>query len=753
MASLGRVVQACERCRKQKLKCDATRPCTLCLRASTECKPRQVLGKRKAGQDAPPRETVVNFPMEPSKNPSEIDYNRSKQLERRATDDLIPASSPTEQQQFGANSSVINFARNVARDHDLESPDLSSTIPGDAGDIREIGSAWSLRGMQMPPLPIMRSLIQAYFDRVQWFIFLFHEPSFVARAESVLRKPQWTRQDLPVVVVAITVAAMGLKCVLHDSSWHGHQRLELEGLNSRVLLADFISEIRIHMLDLVDDGQIETVQVCLILGTYYIYNGSAHAAWSILSLAVSTAYALALHCESPLDDHDVELQVRRRTWNHVIIADTFSSMIYGRPTGLDAAFARVQPLCEMDDTAINGPVPRSGDEIAPHGTRSTLAFHILKYRLYSITKHALSTLRLLRLNNPLSEEDANSLLDTIRQTEHHLSDWHSQIPDFLTMEYYNTGLRDTDASQALPSQNSPTTNQTDRILMLQAITLQATYDSSVIFLRRPLIEHRLNLNGATGGATSASEYRERSLDIAIEAALRISRLPLGELEHHLVLSFVFMHFFTAGVILCIVPPTEPFSPRSQECKSGVMRIIRTSRAHGNSSKMAKHLDELLTPLLSATIQRELNNALDPQSVALNTESIGQSARIQNDELGTATPQRSEPFLLDQSSQFPPPQHFVANVGMSPPVREPLQQQFSHDLPQAGYQNPGMTQVDNSDFQFDAHLDETFGAFGQSKFSPFLQHPLSGKLSDDMTVMFNLLPDDPYSPWNWGGTLR
>lgn len=689
------------------------------MRASAECKPRQVLGKRKATQEAPPRETVVTFPTEPKKPPLEVDYIRPNPLERRPTDDPIPASSPTEQQQFGANSSVINFARNVARDHDLESPDLSSTIPGDAGDIREIGSAWGLRGMQMPPLLIMRSLIQAYFDRVQWFIFLFHEPSFVARVESVLRKPQWTRQDLPVVVVALTVAAMGLKCVLHDPSWHGHQHLEMEGLNSRLLLADFISEIRTHMLDLVDDGQIETVQVCLILGTYYIYNGSAHAAWSILSLAVSTAYALALHCESPLDDQSVELQVRRRTWNHVIIADTFSSMIYGRPSGLDAAFARVQPLCELEDTALNGPFSRSGGEIPSHGVRSTLAFHVLKYRLYSITKHALSTLRLLRLNNPLSEGDATSLLDTIRQTEHQLSDWHSQIPDYLTMEYYNTSFRDGEGSQPHLNQNSPTTNQSDRILMLQAITLQATYDSSVIFLRRPLIEHRLNLNGATGTVKSASEYRERSLDIAIEAALRISRLPLGELEHHLVLSFVFMHFFTAGVILCIVPPTEPFSARSQECKSGVMRIIRTSRAHGNSSKMAKHLDELLTPLLSATIQRELNNALDPQSVSLNAESVGQSASIQNYELSAPTPQRSEQYLLDQSNQFHPPPNFAANDSMPPPTREQLQQQFPHDLSQPGYQTPGLVQVDNSDFQFDAHLDETFGAFGQSK-SPILQ---------------------------------
>lgn len=732
MASLGRVVQACERCRKQKLKCDATRPCTLCMRASAECKPRQVLGKRKAVQDAPPRETVVPFPAESNNHPLELEYSsRSNPLERRTTEDLIPASSPTEQQQFGANSSVINFARNVARDHDLESPDLSSTIPGDAGDIREIGLAWSLRGMQMPPLPIMRSLIQAYFDRVQWFIFLFHEPSFVARVESVLRKPQWTRQDLPVVVIALTVAAMGLKCVLHDASWHGHAHLEMEGLNSRLLLADFISEIRTHMMDLVDDGQIETVQVCLILGTYYIYNGSAHAAWSILSMAVSTAYALALHCESPLDDQNVELQVRRRTWNHVIIADTFSSMIYGRPAGLDAAFARVQPLCEMDDTAINGPVSRSGDETSSHGARSTLAFHVLKYRVYSITKHALSTLRLLRLNNPLSEEDANSLLDTIRQTEHQLADWHSQRPDYLTMEYYNHGLRDTDGSQPLQSQTSPPTNQSDRILMLQAITLQATYDSSVIFLRRPLIEHRLNLNGATGTATSASEYREKSLDIAIEAALRISRLPLGELEHHLVLSFVFMHFFTAGVILCIVPPTEPFSARSQECKAGVMRIIRTGRAHGNSSKMAKHLDELLTPLLSATIQRELNNALDPQSVSLNAESVGQSARIQHDELSAAAPQRSDEFLLDQSNQFQPTPNFVANDGMPPPTREQLHHQFSHDLSQPGFQTPALAQVGNSEFQFDAHLDETFGAFGQSKSIPLLQPFLFGLLPSAM----------------------
>ncbi|RVX71128.1 hypothetical protein B0A52_03494 [Exophiala mesophila] len=739
MSSLGRVVQACARCRRQKLKCDATRPCTLCLRANVECQPRQVLGKRKSvtGGHAHTRDNTL--PREPSiaalstSEPSERDHQQRHRFdrERRTSEDVVHATSPTEGHQYGANSSVINFARHVARDHDLESPEMGSTIPGDAGEVRETSSAWRLQKIRLPSKDIMIQLVQAYFDRVHWFIFILHPSTFMAKADTVLSKPRWTRRDLPDVIVVLAVAAMGLKCVLHDSSWAGHAQLRDEGIIPENLLADLITETRTNVLDVVDAGQIESVQVCLILGTYLIYSGSAHSAWSILSLAISSVYALALHCEVPSDDLDVAAQIRRRTWNHAVIADTFSSMIYGRPTSLDSAFARAQPLHEMDDTVIDGPLGLSGEAVLSSGNRSALAFHILRYKLYSINKHALSTFRLLRLGDVLSEDELESLVESVKEIEHLLAEWRKNLPTYLTMEHYDDGLEHNDPLQ--PRGSPGTIDEATRKLMLQAIVLQITYDSTVIFVRRPLIEHKVATKPSGSLTSAAYKYRQKSLSVAVDAALRISRLPLAELDNSLALSFLFMHFFTAGVILCIIPPTEPFSARSQESKAGVMRIIRASRVLGSNSKIGKHLDELLTALLSATIQRELNTALDPQTVMLNAEHLAQSSTLQNSDLVLGQTESSQPLIPGELSQDRIDEGLAPSPRDMSGIQDSSEISFSGQQPQQDYHSAMLSQLEDSNFQFDAHLDETFGAFGQ--------------------VMFNLLPDDPYTPWNWGGSLR
>lgn len=562
----------------------------------------------------------------------------------------------------------------------------------------------------------MCALMQAYFDRVHWFIFMFHPQTSMAKAESVLSKPRWTRRDLPDVVLVLAVAAMGLKCVLHDSSWDGHHYLREEGVVPDALLTDLIAECRVHMLDLVDGGQLEAVQVCLLIGTFYIYNGSAHSAWSHLSLAVSTAYALALHCESPADDHDINAQVRRRTWNHAVVADTFSSMIYGRPTSLDSAFARAQPLREMDDTVIDGQIGQPGDDILTHGIRSSLAFHVLRYRLYSINKHALSTFRLLQLGDQLSQVELESLVKSVQDIEQLLIDWRRDLPSYLTIEYYDDGDIESDPLQ--PRRNSRTLDESTRKLVLQAIVLQITYESTVIFVRRPLIEHKVLPEARGVSANEAYKYRQKSLDIAVDAALRISRLPLAELDNSLALSFLFMHFFTAGVILCIIPPTEPFTARSQESKAGVMRIIRASRVLGRHSKIGKHLDELLTALLSATIQRELSTALDTQTTASNDQIPAQSSSVPISDGVLNHVEHNHRQELNGSDEDVLDQITGSNAHDVTSGEKAAELQFNGQDPQSDYQSTVLSQLENPGFQFDAHLDETFGAFGQGKWSMF-----------------------------------
>jgi hypothetical protein len=344
---------------------------------------------------------------------------------------------------------------------------------------------------------------------------------------------------------------------------------------------------------------------------------------------------------------------------------------------------------------------------------------VLKYRLYSINKQALSTFRLLRLNSPLSEDDLISLEGSIRRLEQQLSDWRKNIPGFLTMDYYDR-FRASDPSSQPRDREFQNLDENDRKLLLQALTLQILDDSSLIFFCRPLLEHRVSTKISGQASLSALRYRKYVLGVAVEAALRISRMPMKALENSLALSFLFIHFFTAAAVLCIIPPNEPFSTRAQESKTGVLRIIQASRTLRDTSNIAKHANELLTALLGATTQRELKNALggqesgregSPVATAFDAPEILPRASVQH----LTTHDRNQPLSAERDMPLEN-DHVTINVSV-PKVRDgpPTDQQYPTGASPAAYTATSFASLDDYGFQFDGQLDETFGAFGQSKY--------------------------------------
>lgn len=105
-------------------------------------------------------------------------------------------------------------------------------------------------------------------------------------------------------------------------------------------------------------------------------------------------------------------------------------------------------------------------------------------------------------------------------------------------------------------------------LFLRALALQLTYDGAIILIRRLLLEYQVT-DQALASTDAQTQYVVlQSLEVAVEAAVRISRLPLAQFKGQLCLSFAFAHFFIAGVILCIHPARQPFTPLAQEAKAG-----------------------------------------------------------------------------------------------------------------------------------------------------------------------------------------
>ena len=656
--------------------------------------------------------------------------------------------------------------------------------------------------MHRPPVAVLEVLLDAFFDRMHWFIFIFHEPSFRRSAGHVLSSSVWQRDELGTVLATLTASALGLLCVANDPSWTGHACLAEASLEACSLLDALIKEIRLHLLDLLDDCCIETVQVCSLLGAYYMFHASPALAWSILGMAVRTAYALTLHCDDDDQGYDpIVAQVRRRNWNHITVADTFAAMIYGRPVSLDAAFSLVQPLYDLDDTSLgpalsNHPLLSSLNGLYPDVTQ--LVFHVLKFRLYEIIRQALNRFRVLRLQNPISPEDLMSLVKAVQHIRSLLQAWRTDLPPMFD---FDPGSRESNLGDlANITGLSPEEQKVRRHLSHQILTLQVTYDGAVIFVHRPLLEYRVAADSRQALSSQALEVVAESMSLSVNAALHMSHIPVAELEKQFAISFVLMNFFTAGVILCIPPTTWPLSSIAHEAKAGTLCIIRTNRNLKHVSQIATHTEQLLTRLLKLSLQLELDNGLQqegadvseggslprgfveqPMRSSGHAHSPNKNEARAGDTRGVPIPKRhtqlqtpskwspqsSTETLPANTNQGHFPLRYDAeidgNIELIQPSTDDVYNE-NHMVSSSDLRSLTMGYTGQSN-QVDSQLDEAFGTFGQSKSSltcrwPHIPPSASSLLRSQarksatdpkyfILVLFNLVPNDPYSAWNWG----
>ena len=353
--------------------------------------------------------------------------------------------------QFGANRSTISLAMNMYQNLGTRAPTKTNAISGAVSPGAD-GSqpAWRLRSMRMPSRAVMEALLAVYFDKMHWFILVFHEPTFMTQAQDILSASVWRRKDMPKVLVLLTVAALGLKCAFQNTSAEGQSLLKSITPEPQGLMEQMLGEVRLHLLDLLDESCIETVQVTVLLGGFYIFHGSPGLAWSMIGMSVRASYALALHCafdEEEEKKDPIAAQVRRRCWNHVIVSDTFASQIYGRPASLDPAFSDLLPLSQMDDTVIRGLSSPAEDQLRGNDVGglvdgdsvNALTFHWLKQQLYQIIRETLSTFRLLRLHSPMTADDLQSLIDAVRGIDTRLSQWKRSLPSLFDGASLYTG--------------------------------------------------------------------------------------------------------------------------------------------------------------------------------------------------------------------------------------------------------------------------------------------------------------------------
>lgn len=137
---------------------------------------------------------------------------------------------------------------------------------------------------------------------------MFHEESFKRRYEEFLRQ-QSTYYDSDFLWICMLVIALGSHYLaLSPSS-------SRNAVNYRKLSKDLLAKIEIHFLQIISSSTLESVQICILLGSFLLFNGRPNAGLGISGSGVKIAQVMGLHRERLWKElSPAKREERRRTW-------------------------------------------------------------------------------------------------------------------------------------------------------------------------------------------------------------------------------------------------------------------------------------------------------------------------------------------------------------------------------------------------------------------------------------------------------
>lgn len=590
----------------------------MCERAGAACIPRRreqpvsrhternVRGRFASRQDFP--SGMNGQPIRSDQHEqSDIRSNGVVQSSAAGTPDTGPMTEINklnDESLLASTTSSVRFARRLLNGDRKTSTDLAQSLteaPRENLHVLE-GShdcgndtPWQFLSIDRPPAELMDVLIDTYICRAHWFILIFHAPSLKAKFHGLWHQTTWKRDDAGHVLMILLVAVLGAICATKDPA-HPQQQL-LDQFDVDKFTRDSAAEVKIHLLEVMSDCSVESVQIAQLLARYYTATGRPGMGWTVVGMAARNAYAGGLYHPRGGSETLLAYEVRCRTWQSIKMTDTFTAFFHGRPPSLDCNFSNMIDFGNSSDLDL--PPSLVDDPLLNHsGVRVDLGtYHKLKFEMYDIMARALAAFRQIRQSR---EPQHQLILTTIRDAEDSLYGWRSRIPRFFDYSVWDErDILGVDSRY----EDSASCRDAARMLELQRISLQATLDNNVIMLYRPILELGHSAEPQHTSHFSA-EVILHAIGTAIDAATRTSSIPLQLFEKEMPLSYILMNSLTAAVILCLGPIALPGSTQATKAKSGLVRIIDECEAMKGKSALADHMSKLLPTLLSRAVEHE-----------------------------------------------------------------------------------------------------------------------------------------------------
>ncbi|KAL3477568.1 putative C6 transcription factor [Aspergillus californicus] len=628
-----RVSNACERCRRQKTRCDNFRPCSLCARAKVDCRPLPGSQARKDSLRKPRRSirSRQSRPISPrasSTQESEGSYapaNQASEAERR-DDGLVPGSQPSI--DYGEEGSAMGIAQKIfelGKQHMDEQ--ATSAIPGyRAASVSAFGRRTAvvdqrrpistILNQQMPSMEMVYVLLEDYFEAVHWFSLVVYEPNFRKKLDSIADGHAYPSQKSFLLLLAV---------MLGMGAWYRSQRsipnTADSGHDWRKWSAELFKTVELHLVELMDQPSVTAAQICILFGSHHVYHGRPNLSFSLLGATIRISQAAGLHRE-PLRGDFEEIEERKRVWWTIYTWDRFASITYGRPLGINDKDCNLSmPADVFENPYFITPMSEQGYTVCYSTYQRELN------RLYLIAARALEVIFSSRTSGSSKELAGDAYLALVKEATENIQRWRDQLPAHLVSEHE----RDI----------SPHSGLSARAHALQSLSLQLTYDNILIVLHRPLlvrqVDHLSTAHGRSpsstmgfpGHPTAAAATQQGitfeavSPGVPIEsplhwwnAALRTSRvaeLPLlAQLatDSHLV-AFLAINLFNAAIVLAVMALYDPLSDTAQVVKRTITRILRLQDLLGRRSALSKQSTSVLKNVITLLLRRESEAMLAP----------------------------------------------------------------------------------------------------------------------------------------------
>lgn len=494
----------------------------------------------------------------------------------------------------------------------------------------------------LPPLAAATLLVDNYFDRVHWFMLVFHQSDFRGLFSQLYRDLDKPSQRQPTSVGLGFLSVFAAVCIVSLRYIDASQRAILSqcGISPDDLQQQLLTTLRMRLLEIVAQGRIEAVQVCVLLGSFHLYHGEPELAWPICGCGLRIAQALNLHRRRPLLPRDTcthgppdlddpaqrAEETRKRCWWAVYEMEATCSMLYGFPLSInddDCDVQLIHPYPLRSGDASWDPAARQES-----GQATLLSYKHAMAQLSVIVKSALTDLYGLRQRRVHSSGSSGAadrhrlqgLMASVTSIDKRLRQWHARLPLQLRPESL------TDArggySEALSSHsglNAPSEKAFEHhLFQLQALSLKVAFENAKILIHRPLLSYRMvapptNKN-ATAAPPTTPDSCQSSIQICRDAALGISNigsLPVfqGVADTYAV-SFVSLHLLTAAIALSILTTLTPLTQESHDCKMGIRRLMEMQSRLRARSIVAEQGLGILKKLMSLVLTKEMKEMLE-----------------------------------------------------------------------------------------------------------------------------------------------